>query len=71
MKLSAADVLDMSIKERIQLVAEIWESIAACPDEIQLTDATRELLRKRLAAHRAQPDAGSPWEEVRRRIESR
>ena len=71
MKLSAADVLDMPIKERIQLVAEIWESIAARPDEIELTDATRELLRKRLAAHRAQPDAGSPWEEVRRRIESR
>jgi len=71
MKLSAADVLDMPIKERIQLVAEIWESIAACPDEIELTDATRELLRKRLAAHRAKPDAGSPWEEVRRRIESR
>ena len=71
MKLSAADVLDMPIKERIQLVAEIWESIAAYPDEIELTEATRELLRKRLAAHRANPDAGSPWEEVRRRIESR
>lgn len=71
MKLSAADVLDMPIKDRIQLVTEIWESIAACPDEIELTEATRELLRKRLAAHRANPDAGSPWEEVRRRIQLR
>jgi putative addiction module component (TIGR02574 family) len=71
MKVTAADVLDLPITERIQLVAEIWESIAACPEEIELTEATRELLRKRLAAHRANPNAGSPWEEVRKRIESR
>jgi putative addiction module component (TIGR02574 family) len=71
MKFTAADVLDLPVSERLQLVAEIWESIAQCPDEIELTEATRELLRKRLAAHRANPSAGSPWEEVRKRIESR
>jgi putative addiction module component (TIGR02574 family) len=71
MKISAADVLDLPISERIQLVAEIWESIAACPEEIELSDATRELLRRRLAAHRANPSAGSPWQEVRDRITSR
>jgi putative addiction module component (TIGR02574 family) len=71
MKVTAADVLDLPVSERIRLVAEIWESIAACPEEIELTEATRELLRKRLAAHRANPNAGSPWEEVRKRIESR
>lgn len=71
MKVTAADVLDLPVSERIQLVAEIWESIAACPEEIELTEATRELLRKRLAAHRANPEGGSPWEEVRRRIVSR
>jgi putative addiction module component (TIGR02574 family) len=71
MKVTVADVLDLPVSERIQLVAEIWESIAACPEEIELTEATRELLRKRFAAHRANPDAGSPWEEVRKRIVSR
>ena len=71
MKFTAADVLALPVSERLQLVVEIWESIAQCPDEIELTEATRELLRKRLAAHRANPSAGSPWEEVRKRIESR
>jgi putative addiction module component (TIGR02574 family) len=71
MKVTAADVLDLPVSERIQLVADIWESIAAFPEEIELTEATRELLRKRLAAHRVDPDAGSPWEEVRKRIMSR
>jgi putative addiction module component (TIGR02574 family) len=71
MKISAADTLDLPISERIQLVMEIWESIAECPDEVELTDATRELPRRRLEAHRAHPNAGSPWEEVKARLLSR
>jgi putative addiction module component (TIGR02574 family) len=71
MKVTAADVLDLPVSERIQLVADIWESIAAFPEEIELTEATRELLRKRMVAHRVNPDAGSPWEDMRKRIVSR
>jgi len=44
------------------------DTAAECPEKIELTDATRELLRKRLAAYRANPEAGSPWEDVKRRI---
>ena len=68
MKFSAADALELPVSERIQLVAEKWDSIAECPEQIDLTDQTRELLRKRLAAYRANPTAGSPWAEVKRRI---
>ncbi len=68
MKITAADALELSVPERIQLITEIWDSIAECPEKIELTDATRHLLRKRLAAYRANPNAGSPWEDVKRRI---
>jgi putative addiction module component (TIGR02574 family) len=71
MKITAADALELSVPERIQLVAEIWESIAECPDQIELTDATKKLLAKRLEASRQNPNAGSPWEEVRSRILNR
>ena len=71
MKLSAAETLDLPISERIQLVSEIWDSIAEFPDEIELTASTRKLLAKRLAAYRANPDEGSPWREVKNRISSR
>ena len=47
---------------------EIWDSIAECPEEIELIPLTRKLLAKRLAAYRTNPDAGSPWSEVKRRI---
>ncbi|MDT8321950.1 MAG: addiction module protein [Xanthomonadales bacterium] len=70
MKLSTAETLDLPISERIQLVTEIWDGIAEFPDEIELTPSTRKLLVKRLAAYRASPDEGSPWQEVKQRISS-
>ena len=68
MSISATDALDLPVSERIQLVAEIWESIAAHPERIELTEDTRRLLQQRLEAYRANPESGSPWEEVKARI---
>lgn len=68
MKVTAADTLDLPISERIQLVTEIWESIAECPEQIMLTDQTKDLLSHRLEAARRNPRASSPWEEVKSRI---
>jgi len=55
----------LSIPERILLVEEIWDSIAESPDEVTLTDAQQAELDRRLAAHEADPQAGSTWEEVK------
>ena len=68
MTISAADALELPVSERIQLVTEIWNSIAECPDAIELTEETRTLLIKRLAQFRADPTAPSPWHEVRERL---
>lgn len=68
MKVSAAQILDLPVSERIQLVTEIWDSIAEFPEEIELTSATLELLARRLAAHRLNPHEGSPWQQVKLRV---
>lgn len=68
MKISAADVLELTIDERIQLVAEIWDSIAEHPEAVKVSPEVRALLDERLAAYRKDPDAGSPWSEVKERI---
>ncbi|MBA2271799.1 MAG: addiction module protein [Chthoniobacterales bacterium] len=67
-KVSVADVLELSISERIQLVEDIWDSIATVPQSVALTPAQREELDRRLEDYRQHPDEGSPWEEVRSRI---
>jgi putative addiction module component (TIGR02574 family) len=61
----------MTVDERLQLVEEIWDSIAATPEELPLTDAQRAELDRRLDAYEIYPRAGSTWEEVRARLKSR
>ncbi len=37
-KISATDALELSIPERIQLVGDIWDTIAAQADSLELTE---------------------------------
>jgi len=71
MKITAAETLNLPVSERIKLVTEIWDSIAEFPGKIELTPSTRKLLDKRLVAYRANPDQGSSWQEVKRRLISK
>jgi len=70
-KVTLADVLDMPVAERILLVEDIWDSIAAVPEAVPLTDEQREELDRLLEAHHRDPDANSPWEEVKEQISRR
>jgi putative addiction module component (TIGR02574 family) len=60
---------DLSVAERILIVEQIWDSIAAQPEEIEVTQAQRDELDRRLAAHRANPSEGLTWEEVKSRLQ--
>ena len=66
--LSLADVLKLSVDERIQLVGDIWDSIAAVPEAVPLSNAQRAELDRRLDAYHRDPTAGSPWDDVRQRV---
>lgn len=65
-----ADILTLSVSERILLVEDIWDSIAELPEEISLSEAQKRELETRLAAYHEDPAAGSPWATVRERIRS-
>lgn len=58
----------LSVAERILLVEEIWDSIATDPDQIPLTDSQRQDLERRIAEQQANPQPGSTWEEVEKRL---
>ena len=70
-KVQMSDILALSVAERIRLTQEIWDSIAAVPDSVPLSQADRDELDRRLAAYHADPTAGSPWPEVRARLSKR
>ncbi len=63
-----AEILELPVAERIRLVELIWDSIAAVPEAIPVSDELKAELNRRLAEFEANPEAGSPWEEVRKRI---
>jgi len=63
-----AEIAQLSISERIQLVEDIWDTVAAAPDDLSLTEPQREELERRLQAHRQNPQMVSSWQEVSQRI---
>jgi putative addiction module component (TIGR02574 family) len=63
-----ANVLSLSVPERIQLVEDIWDTVAEVPEQVELTDEQKAEIDRRLDAYHQNPDEGSPWAVVRERI---
>jgi len=66
--ISISDVMELSIAERIELVEDVWDTISEVPESVKLTQEQKEILDERLEAYHKNPDAGSPWEDVKKRI---
>lgn len=58
-------------EDRLRLIEEVWERLAAAPEAVTLTSAQEQDLRRRLDAYRDNLNAGSPWEEVNARLQRR
>ncbi len=66
---TTAEYLKLSVSERIQLVEDIWDSIAAeASNTVELSQAQMAELHRRVAAHRADPSTAVPWEQVRSKL---
>jgi putative addiction module component (TIGR02574 family) len=59
----------LSLAERILLVEEIWDSIAAEAEALEVPQSHKDELDRRLAAYHADPQAGSSWEDVKSRLQ--
>jgi putative addiction module component (TIGR02574 family) len=63
-----ADILQLPVPVRLELVEQLWDSIAADQDQFRLTKAQTVELDCRLTAHAADPARGAPWSEVKKRL---
>ncbi len=66
--ISASEIAKMPIQQRLQLVEDIWDSIAGMPEAVEIPEWHKGELEKRLEAYHANPDEGSPWKDVKKRI---
>jgi putative addiction module component (TIGR02574 family) len=67
-----ADLLELTLAERIQLAEDLWDSVSASPETMPGLTATQLAeIERRLAEHARDPTTAVPWEEVRARLWSR
>ena len=59
-----AEILKLPVEERMRLVELIWESFAADPSALPLSDAHRAVLDERLAEHERNPDDVATRDEI-------
>ena len=60
-----SEILQLSVSERIQLVQDIWDSIAELPDSLELLEDQKQELRRRLVEYRVDPSSGIDWDDLK------
>ena len=62
------ELKDLSLEEKLILVGELWNELAAQPEAFPPRDDHIRLLRKRLEHYRRNPSDVLAWEQVKARI---
>jgi|EndMetStandDraft_9_1072997.scaffolds.fasta_scaffold02179_2 putative addiction module component (TIGR02574 family) len=67
-RLDPDELRALPLAERLKLIEDLWDSIAADPDALPLPDWHRAEIDRRLDNLDAGASEGASWDEVRRRI---
>lgn len=62
------DFSGLTVAERIQLAEDLWDSVSDAPEVLELTDAQRAELDRRLAEHDKGTESTIPWSVVRKEL---
>jgi len=68
---STTSVFDLSPSEKLQLVEDLWDGLAASPERVPVHAWQLQELARRRANLMKNPASGLTWEEVQRRVRSR
>jgi putative addiction module component (TIGR02574 family) len=68
MKADFPQVFELGVSEKLRLLEDLWDSIAATPEQIPVTEWQKQELDAREAEYLRNPGSGVSWEEVKRRI---
>ncbi|MBI4444042.1 MAG: addiction module protein [Acidobacteria bacterium] len=71
MKQTTTSIFDLSASEKLQLVEDWWDDLAATPEAVPVYDWQKQELARRKANLLKNPASGLAWEEVKRRVRSR
>jgi putative addiction module component (TIGR02574 family) len=69
--LSNTSVFDLSAAEKLQLVLDLWDDLAANPQNVPVHDWQIAEAERRKANLQNNPASGLTWEEITQRVRSR
>ena len=61
-------LFELEVAEKLQLVEDLWDNIAAIPKAVPVEDWQKKELARRKTAHQQDPETGSSWDDVNARI---
>jgi putative addiction module component (TIGR02574 family) len=64
-------LFDLTPPEKLQLVEDLWDDLAAIPADIPVHDWQKEELARRKANLESRPASGVAWQDIKSRIRSR
>ena len=71
MDANMGSIFDLTPPEKLQLVEDLWDDLAAVPEAVPVHDWQKEELARRKANLQNNPASGLSWEEVKQRIRNR
>jgi putative addiction module component (TIGR02574 family) len=71
MPMDNLSVFDLSPPEKLQLVEDLWDDLAASAENVPVHDWQVDELARRKANLASNPASGLSWDEVKIRIRSR
>jgi putative addiction module component (TIGR02574 family) len=61
-------IFDLSPSEKLQLVEDLWDDLAATPDAVPVHEWQKQELARRKANLVNNPTSGLSWEQVKQRV---
>jgi putative addiction module component (TIGR02574 family) len=71
MSAEARSVFELSPSEKLQLVEDLWDDLAADPESVPVHEWQKQELARRHENLLRNPASGLTWEEVKRRVRTR
>jgi putative addiction module component (TIGR02574 family) len=66
--LNAPSVFDLSVAEKLQLVEDLWDDLAATPEAVPVHDWQKQELARRKANLMANPASAISWDDLKQRV---
>jgi putative addiction module component (TIGR02574 family) len=69
--MNSTSIFDLSPSEKLQLVEDLWDDLAAEPEKVPVHDWQKQELERRKANLLNNPASALPWEAAKLRVRGR